>query len=117
MLSSMQLLAHGSDSVLYFQIRKSRGSTEKFHGAVVDHVGHENTRVFRDVQAVGARLRKLEAVLGTVTEPRVAIVYDWQNRWAIDGAQGFQLADKKVQKTLKTQHASAPFLFIFSYHQ
>ena len=99
MLSSMQLLAHGSDSVCYFQWRKSRGSTEKFHGAVVDHVGHENTRVFRDVSEVGARLKKLDEVLGTVTESRVAIIYDWQNRWALDGTQGFQLLDKKLMKT------------------
>lgn len=101
MLATMQLLAHGSDSVCYFQWRKSRGSTEKFHGAVVDHVGHENTRVFRDVQAVGARLKKLdETVLGTVTESRVAIIYDWQNRWALDRTQAFRLGDKMVHKTL-----------------
>lgn len=100
MLAAMQLLAHGSDSVCYFQWRKSRGSTEKFHGAVVDHVGHENTRVFRDVQEVGARLKKLEDVLGTFTESRVAIIYDWQNRWALDRTQGFRLGDKMVHKTL-----------------
>jgi len=100
MLAAMQILAHGSDSVCYFQWRKSRGSTEKFHGAVVDHVGHENTRVFRDVAEVGARLKKLEDVLGTVTDSRVAIIYDWQNRWALDRTQGFRLGDKMVHKTL-----------------
>ena len=31
-LSSIQAVAHGSDSVQYFQFRKSRGSSEKFHG-------------------------------------------------------------------------------------
>ncbi len=39
MASSMQAVAHGANSVQYFQFRKSRGSTEKFHGAVVDHYG------------------------------------------------------------------------------
>ncbi len=100
MLSAMQLVAHGADAVQYFQWRKSRGSCEKFHGAVVDHVGHENTRVFRDVATVGARLRKLEDVLGTVTESRVGLIYDWSNRWALDKAQGFQKDDKKIYKTL-----------------
>lgn len=100
MLSSMQLLAHGSDAVCYFQWRKSRGSVEKFHGAVVDHVGHEHTRVFRDVQEVGARLQKLDCLPGTLTSSRVALFYDWQNRWAIDRTQGFQLSDKKVYATL-----------------
>ncbi len=46
-LASMQAVAHGSDGVLYFQWRKSRGGAEKYHGAVVDHEGSENTRIFR----------------------------------------------------------------------
>ncbi len=84
MLSSLQAVAHGSDTVQYFQWRKSRGSAEKFHGAVVDHVGHEHTRVFRDVAEVGAVLQKLDPVVGTTVKPDVAIIYDWENRWAID---------------------------------
>ncbi|TLS51263.1 beta-galactosidase [Paenibacillus antri] len=88
-LSSMQAIAHGSDTVQYFQWRKSRGSSEKFHGAVVDHVGHEHTRVFRDVTEVGETLEKLSSdVLGAGTDARVAIVFDWDNRWAIRDAQG-----------------------------
>ena len=84
MLSSIQAVAHGSDTVQYFQWRKSRGSAEKFHGAVVDHVGHENTRVFRDVAEVGEVLQKLDGVIGTTVKPDVAIIYDWENRWAIE---------------------------------
>ncbi len=104
MLSSMQIVAHGGDSVLYFQWRKNRGSWEKFHGAVVDHVGNENTRVFREVSAVGARLKKLDAVLGTMTESRVALISDWSNRWALDNAQGFQKNDKKIHETLSKHY-------------
>jgi beta-galactosidase len=88
LLSSIQAVAHGSDTVQYFQWRKSRGSSEKFHGAVVDHVGHENTRVFRDVTEVGKVLEKLDKVVGTTVRPEVAVIYDWENRWAIDDAQG-----------------------------
>ena len=44
MLSSMQAVAHGSDSVQYFQWRKGRGSYEKFHGAVLDHKNGSDTR-------------------------------------------------------------------------
>ncbi|MBT7066183.1 MAG: beta-galactosidase, partial [Verrucomicrobia bacterium] len=47
LLSSLQAVAHGSDTVQYFQWRKSRGCMEKFHGAVVDHEGSENTREFK----------------------------------------------------------------------
>jgi len=87
-VSSLQAVAHGSDSVLYFQWRKSRGSSEKFHGAVVDHVGHENTRVFKDVTEVGRMLSRLDEVAGTGVPAEVAIIFDWENRWAIDDSQG-----------------------------
>lgn len=99
MLSSLQAIAHGSDSVQYFQWRKSRGSYEKFHGAVVDHVGNEHTRVFKDVTAVGERLEKLDEVVGTVVRPKVALMYDWDNQWALDMAGGFQQNDKKISQT------------------
>ena len=87
-LSSIQAVAHGSDTVQYFQWRKSRGSSEKFHGAVVDHVGHEHTRVFSDVAQLGDMLSKLDDVVGTGVKADVAIIFDWENRWAMDDAQG-----------------------------
>ena len=63
---------------MYFQWRKSRGAFEKMHGAVVDHEGTDRTRVFQDVAAHGADLRKLDAVVGTTVRPEVAIVNDWE---------------------------------------
>lgn len=105
MLSSMQAIAHGSDSVQYFQWRKSRGCSEKFHGAVVDHAGHENTRVFRDVAALGERLMKLDEIVGTSTKAQAAILFDWDNRWALEDAQGFAVDDKKIMPTLKKCYA------------
>lgn len=58
-LSSLQAIAHGSDSVQYFQWRKGRGGCEKYHGAVLDHKNGENTRVFRDVENLGKRLENI----------------------------------------------------------
>ncbi|MFY9279619.1 MAG: beta-galactosidase [Caldicoprobacterales bacterium] len=103
-LSSIQAVAHGSDSVQYFQWRKSRGSSEKFHGAVVDHVGNENTRVFRDVADVGKILEKLDDVVGTTVRPEVAVIYDWENRWAIDDAQGPRREKKDYQLTCERHY-------------
>jgi beta-galactosidase len=98
-LSSLQAAAHGSDTVQYFQWRKSRGSCEKFHGAVVDHVGHENTRVFRDVAELGAELSKLDPILGTTVRPEVGLIYDWENRWAIDDLKGLSGRARKYLET------------------
>jgi beta-galactosidase len=87
-LSSLQAIAHGADTVQYFQWRKSRGAAEKFHGAVVDHAGHEHTRTFRDVQAVGALLPKLKEVLGAMPDAKAALIFDAENRWALEDCQG-----------------------------
>jgi len=98
LLSSLQAVAHGSDTVQYFQWRKGRGGSEKFHGAVVDHVGHERTRVFQDVQEVGALLKCLDPVVGTTVEPEVALIFDWENRWALEDAQAIR-EEKKYEET------------------
>jgi len=99
LLSSLQAVAHGADSVQYFQWRKSRGGCEKFHGAVVDHCGHEHTRVFRDVQEVGDLLARLDPVVGTTVRPQAALLYDWENRWALEDAKGLNNAHKDYEAT------------------
>lgn len=100
LLSSMQMIAHGSDSILYFQWRKSRGSSEKFHGAVVDHDNSADNRVFQEVTKVGETLQQLSRVVGTNRSADVAIFYDWDNNWALEDAQGFGLETKRYPQTL-----------------
>ncbi len=87
LLSSMQAVAHGSQSVMMFQWRKGRGGSEAFHGAVVSHDGRDDTRVFRDVEQVGAALERLTPVLGEERKAEVCLLFDWENRWALDFAQ------------------------------
>ena len=103
-LSSLQAVAHGSDSVQYFQWRKSRGSSEKFHGAVVGHDGTGDTRVFRSVQTTGGILKKIDRIAGTLTRPSVAVVCDWENKWALDDCQGFAKENKKYYETCYEYH-------------
>ncbi len=88
-LWSYQAVARGSDAVLFFQMRRSIGACEKFHGAVIDHVGHENTRVFREIAQLGKELQTLgSATLGTCTPSEVAILFDWENWWALEYSAG-----------------------------
>lgn len=103
-LASLQAVAHGSDTVMYFQYRKSRGSSEKYHGAVVDHVGHEHTRVFREVSQVGADLAKLGDLCGASTDAEVALIYDWENEWAISEAQGPRNEAKNYEETVREHY-------------
>jgi beta-galactosidase len=108
LLSSLQAVAHGSDTVQYFQWRKSRGSCEKFHGAVVDHCGHEHTRVFKDVTDVGEALAKLDDVVGSHVPARAGIIYDWENRWIIDDAKGPR-SDGHTRYESTVHHHYMPF--------
>jgi len=84
----LQAVAHGADTVMYFQWRKGRGGGEKYHGAVVDHEGSANTREFRQVRALSARLHAIREVAGCGMHPEVALIHDWQARWAMQSSDG-----------------------------
>jgi len=88
-LWSWQAVAHGADAVLFFQLRASRGACEKYHGAVIGHAGRSDTRVFREVAALGAELDRLGgAVLGARTPARVALLFDWDSWWSLEISDG-----------------------------
>ena len=86
--ASLQAVAHGSDSVQYFQIRQSRGASEKFHGAVIDHYGGKDTRVFREVTETGEALLDLALIAGSTTKAQAAILHACESSWAMEDAQG-----------------------------
>ena len=88
-LWSYQAVAHGSDTVMFFQMRRSIGACEKYHSAVIDHAGHENTRVFREITELGAELDKIGGqTLGATIKADVAIVFDWDNWWSSEYSAG-----------------------------
>lgn len=88
-LWSYQAVAHGADTVMFFQMRRSQGACEKYHSAVIDHVGNENTRVFREIAELGAELKKIGSeTLGTRIDSKVAILFDWNNWWAAEMSAG-----------------------------
>ena len=86
---SWQAIAHGADSCLYFQMRQSRAGQEKFHGAVISHSGRDDTRVFRETEQLGRELEILSPhVVGKRTRAQAAIVFDWNNWWALENSSG-----------------------------
>lgn len=88
-LSVIEAVAHGADSGQYFQLRQSRGSCEKFHSAVISNTGTENTRTFREVTDIGTVLEQLsDRVYGSGTPAETAILFDTENKWALDKCQG-----------------------------
>ena len=102
---ALQAVAHGADGVQYFQWRASRGSQEQHHAAVVGHNGGEQARVFQDVAAIGRELETLD-VAGRRPENRVAILFDWPIRWALDAACGPVMGDKRYVETVVEHYAA-----------
>lgn len=86
---SYQTLAHGADTIQFFQLRRSVGGCEKFHGAVIGHAGTDNTRVFREVARLGAELQALSDEFPGADNPAaVGIIFDWDNYWALEYTSG-----------------------------
>ncbi|MBQ9324287.1 MAG: beta-galactosidase [Clostridia bacterium] len=104
MLASLQSVAHGSQSVLMFQWRKGRGGAEAFHGAVVSHDGRSDTRVFRDVEAVGETLQKIPEILSATVKARACVIYDYENRWALEGVEAAQKGHMQYLETVMSMH-------------
>ncbi|MFI9587701.1 beta-galactosidase [Streptomyces sp. NPDC052236] len=90
-LRSHQAVARGADSVMFFQWRASAFGAEKYHSAMVPHAGADS-RIWREVAALGSELRDLAEVGGTRVESEVAIVWDWPSWWALEEG-GRPLAD------------------------
>ncbi|OEJ43386.1 beta-galactosidase [Streptomyces agglomeratus] len=79
--NSLAHVARGSEGALFFQWRQSRRGAEKFHSAMLPHAGTDS-RVWREVVALGADIGSLAPPRGTRTVPDVAMLWDWQSWWA-----------------------------------
>lgn len=104
-MSSLQEIAHGSNSINYFQLHESRGASEMFHGAVISNQNGDNTRTYKDVQKVGEDLQKLTPILEShYQQAKVAIVFDYENMWALDDARTYSNETKKYWETIQKHY-------------
>ncbi|MCK2216656.1 beta-galactosidase [Actinomadura sp. ATCC 31491] len=81
--NSLQHLARGADGIMFFQWRQSRAGAEKWHSAMLPHAGPD-TKIFREVTALGAELAGLGEVAGSRVRADVAILLDHASVWAQD---------------------------------
>lgn len=94
----LEAIAHGSDSIGYFQMRASYAGMEKYHGALIDQSGRNDTRVFKEAKEIGEMLVAIQEVKGTRIHSCVAILYDRENEWALRDIQGPRNEDLKYQQ-------------------
>ncbi|MEU0900543.1 beta-galactosidase [Streptomyces massasporeus] len=76
-------VAHGADGIAYFQWRAAKAGAEQWHSAMLPHAGTDS-RIWQDVVQLGADLRALAEVGGSTSPAQVAIVWDWNARWAME---------------------------------
>ena len=79
--NSLAHLARGADGLLFFQWRAGRFGAEKHHSAMLPQ-GGTGTRVWREVVGLGAEVASLASLRGTVVEPDIALLWDWESWWA-----------------------------------
>ncbi|GAA2363371.1 beta-galactosidase [Streptomyces carpaticus] len=107
--NSLAHVARGSEGAMFFQWRASRSGAEKFHSAMVPHAGTDS-RIWREVVALGGHLGALEPVRGTRTVADAAIVWDWQSWWA-------QKLEWRPSEDLDTrERAEAVYAALFDRH-
>ena len=86
---SWQAVSHGADTVQFFQMKQSIGGYERFPGAVIAHDGTEQSRVFKETAALGGELDRIgKRIMGSEIRAKVAIMFDWQSYWSLEGCVG-----------------------------
>lgn len=99
---SLQAVARGARGVMFFQWRQSAAGSEKFHSALVPHAGRD-TRVWREVSALGADLAKLGDIREAPVRADAAIVFSWENWWAME-LDSHPTADLKMLGQLRAYY-------------
>ena len=79
-----QAIGHGADAVTYWQWRSALNGQEQYHGTIVGADGRPRP-IYQEVKQIGAELAKAaEELRGTSVVADVAVLFDYDSRWAID---------------------------------
>jgi beta-galactosidase len=79
-----QSIGHGADCVAFWQWRSALSGQEQYHGTVLGSDG-EPVPLYEEVRQIGEEFAKLAPVFkGTAPVSEVAILHDYDSRWAID---------------------------------
>jgi len=95
--AGLQAIAHGSDTVMYFQMRQARAGMEKLHGALISSYGEKDDRIFQESKELGDRLDSLGANNGGAVPTEVAFIYDRENIWALEDSFGPRNKDMGIK--------------------
>lgn len=79
-----QAVQHGADAILYWEFRAARNGQETYYGTVLGQDGTP-APIFNEIAKLGGELREAMPALAD-TEPvyRMAMLFDYDSRWALD---------------------------------
>jgi beta-galactosidase len=84
-----QQLAHGADGQIWFRWRTCTAGREQYWHGLLGHDG-KPLRRYNEAKQVASEYRKLEPSLrGTTLKPDVAIIYDYNSIWSLNGQPGY----------------------------
>ena len=79
-----EAVGHGAEAVSYWQWRSALGGQEQYHGSLVGPDGKPRP-IYDEVAEIGKEFQKAaSAIHGTSVTSQVAILFDYDSRWAID---------------------------------
>ena len=77
-------VAHGAESVLYWQWRSALGGQEQYHGTLVDPSGQPRP-LYAEIQQIGQDFKKVSDLLaGSEIKAEVALLNCYDSRWSIE---------------------------------
>lgn len=90
-----QTIGHGADAILYWQWRDALNGQEQYHGAIIGPDGNP-LPIYDEIAQLGHDLALTRTVLaGTSPHAEIAILHDYDSRWAIDFQPHMLLYDQQ----------------------
>ncbi len=79
-----EAVGHGADAVLFWQWRAALNGQEQYHGVLVGPDGGP-VPFYDEARQLGTEFAQTSrAIIGTAPQSQVAILHDYDSRWAID---------------------------------
>jgi beta-galactosidase len=82
-LWTYQAVAHGSDGAVFSHWRTPAAGPEKFNSGVISTSAADG-RLFREAAQLGAELKKISSVAGSLSRAEVALIIDPESRRALE---------------------------------
>lgn len=84
-------------SYLYFQLKQSRGSSEKLHGSVLDCKSNDNARVYKYCKQFGKYVQELEFLENAEYKPEIGIYFNPDNISLLSFSEGPRNAGLNIE--------------------